>query len=253
MRKTILVLVMILFVAPAVLMAQSNQTNPDTQAMRRKLQELEQRLQKLEETQGNASNPDVKAIRRELNEMEHRLNRVERKAALDRLNITGDFRFEAHSIQGATVPAHYDGMLLQNMMVNTLFYYQATQMLPSGPGDVSQYVATHYGDYQYFTQNLTFDKLKAMMAQFPPAMQQQLQSMLLPYTYVPSYGADNNSLYTSRLRLNIDAKVADNVVFMGRLSMYKPWGDSTGVQVFNGLPNSINMDGTTAGVPNSDI
>ena len=34
--------------------------------------------------------------------------------------------------------------------------------------------------------------------------------------------------------------------------MYKTWGDSTGVQVFNGQPTSINVDGSTAGVPNSD-
>ena len=36
----------------------------------------------------------------------------------------------------------------------------------------------------------------------------------------------------------MDAKVAKNVNFTGRLSMYKPWGDSTGVQVFNGQANS---------------
>ena len=35
--------------------------------------------------------------------------------------------------------------------------------------------------------------------------------------------------------------------------MYKVFGDSTGVQVFNGQPTSINIDGTTVGVPNSDI
>jgi hypothetical protein len=40
--------------------------------------------------------------------------------------------------------------------------------------------------------------------------------------------------------------------FSARLSMYKVWGDSTGVQVFNGQPTSMNVDGTTAGVPNSD-
>jgi hypothetical protein len=34
--------------------------------------------------------------------------------------------------------------------------------------------------------------------------------------------------------------------------MYKVFGDSTGVQVFNGQPNSFNIDGTTTGVPNSD-
>jgi hypothetical protein len=51
----------------------------------------------------------------------------------------------------------------------------------------------------------------------------------------------------------MDAKVSKNVDFSGRLSMYKAWGDSTGVQVFNGQPTSINVDGTTASVPNSDI
>jgi len=31
---------------------------------------------------------------------------------MDRINFTGDYRFEAHSIWGS-VPAHYDGMQLQ--------------------------------------------------------------------------------------------------------------------------------------------
>ena len=60
-------------------------------------------------------------------------------------------------------------------------------------------------------------------------------------------------MYTSRLRLNLGADVAENVTFDGRLGMYKVWGDSTAVQVFNGQPTSIGVDGTTVGVPNSDI
>ncbi len=65
----------------------------------------------------------------------------------------------------------------------------------------------------------------------------------------PGYDADNSLMYTSRLRLDMDAEVADNVKFTGRLSMYKTWGDSTGVQVFNGQSNSFNIDGNTTGVP----
>jgi hypothetical protein len=60
-------------------------------------------------------------------------------------------------------------------------------------------------------------------------------------------------MYTSRLRLQMHADVGKDVSFDGRLSMYKVWGDSTGIQVFNGQPTSINVDGTTATVPNSDI
>ena len=51
----------------------------------------------------------------------------------------------------------------------------------------------------------------------------------------------------------MQAEVADNVDFQGRLAMYKPWGDSSGVQVFNGQSNSLNIDGTTTHVPNCDI
>ena len=40
----------------------------------------------------------------------------------------------------------------------------------------------------------------------------------------------------------MNATVSKNVEFVGRLSMYKVWGDSTGVQTFNGFPTSINID-----------
>jgi hypothetical protein len=74
-----------------------------------------------------------------------------------------------------------------------------------------------------------------------------------PNVFVPGYKDNNKIMYTNRLRLKFNAKVSENVSFEGRLSMYKAFGDSTGVQVFNGQPNSLTMDGTNAGVPNSDI
>ena len=63
---------------------------------------------------------------------------------------------------------------------------------------------------------------------------------LLPHTYTEGYDYTNSLLYTNRLRLQMNAKVANNVEFVGRLAMYKVFGDSTGVQVFNGQPGSIN-------------
>ena len=38
-----------------------------------------------------------------------------------------------------------------------------------------------------------------------------------------------------------------------RLSMYKVFGDSTGVQMFNGQPNTLAIDGTTTRVPSGDM
>jgi hypothetical protein len=179
-------------------------------------------------------------LQEEVKDLEKRVMKTERKAGLDRINFTGDFRFEANSID-ATFPAHFDGMQLQRMLVDTLFYAGANPgMLPETPEDVQNFIAQNYAQYLYYLDNVvTFDWLKQMMGQFPPEMQQNLMMQLLPYTYTEGYNYGNDLLYTNRLRLQMDAKVADNVDFVGRLAMYKVFGDSTGVQVFNGQPGSI--------------
>jgi len=192
------------------------------------------------------------ALQKDIQDLEKRLEKVEKKSAQDRISFGGDYRFEAHSIR-SSIPDHYDGMMLQNMLVNTIFYYGATGQLPASQNAVNQFIAQHYGDYLFFTSNLTFKQLKGYMAMFPPQMQQQLMSALLPNTFVKGYDVNNSVMYTNRLRLSMNADAADNVSFTGRLSMYKTWGDSTGVQVFNGQSNTFNIDGNTANVPNSDI
>jgi len=193
-----------------------------------------------------------KALEAKVRELDRRVQKTEKNDALDRVRLTGDFRFEAHSIRG-TVPDHFDGMQLQNLMVKSMF---ATSILGGPPTSVAQInntVATHYGDYQYFTNNLTFNQLKSAVGSIPAGMQQQLFSMLMPSTFQKSYADNTNILYTNRLRLNMDADISENIHFSGRLSMYKVFGDSTGVQMFDGMPNSVSLDGTTAGVPSSDI
>lgn len=203
-------------------------------------------------TEAEQTAEEIAQLKARLKKLERKVQKGERKDALDRINFSGDFRFEAHSIE-ASVPDHFDGLQLQNLVVNTLFYVNSTGMLPASPDAVNQQIATHYGDYLYFTNNLTFADLQSALGQFPPELQQQLFGMLMPATYVPGYDADNSILYTNRLRLRMESDLGDNITFAGRLSMYKVFGDSTGIQVFNGQPTSLNVDGTTGGVPNSDI
>ncbi len=199
-----------------------------------------------------ATAEDVAKLQQALKDLEKRVQENEKKNALDRINFSGDFRFEAHSID-AGIPAHFDGMTLQGLMVQTFFYYGGTGQLPASMDDVSQFIAQNFSQYLYFMQNLTYEQLGQAIGMIPPETMGQLYQFLLPHAYVPGYDADNAIMYTNRLRLQMHADVADDVTFDGRLSMYKVWGDSTGVQVFNGQPSSINIDGTTAGVPNSDI
>jgi hypothetical protein len=63
---------------------------------------------------------------------------------------------------------------------------------------------------------------------------------------------NNDILYTTRLRLGMKAKVWDNVDFSGRLLMYKNWGDSTGVKVFDSW-SAFTMDGTNGGNTTGDF
>jgi uncharacterized protein DUF3373 len=193
----------------------------------------------------------VKELAADVKDLDQRVSTTERGQALDRVKFTGDYRFEAHSIIGR-VPSHFDGMRLQNLVVKTMFAMPILGRPPASVDEINRTVDSHYSQYQQFTNNLTFNQLKQGMASFPGPLQQQLFGMLMPAAFTPAYNDNNDALFTNRLRLRFDAKVADNVSFTGRLSMYKVFGDSTGVQVFNGQPNSLNMDGTTAGVPNSD-
>jgi hypothetical protein len=219
----------------------------EIELMKQQLAAMEQRLAAQEKKEQGQT--DTTAA---IKDLDRRVMKTERDNALDRVRFGGDYRFEAHSIQG-DVPAHYDGMKLQNLVVRTMFTMGALGRPPASIDEINSTVAAHYSDYQYFTQNLTFDQLKQAMGQFPPEMQQQLFGMLMPATRVDGYEANNGILYTNRFRLKVDAPIAENVSVTARLSMYKVFGDSTGVQVFNGQPTSLNIDGTTAGVPNGDM
>ena len=234
------------------------QLRQEIDQMKKTIAAMEQRLEdqekasklKEEEKQGAVSTADLQSDVKELNE---RVSATERKGLLDRLQWSGDYRFEAHTITG-DIPAHFDGMQFQNLFVKTLFYAQTNAgALPPDVASINNNVAANYSAYQYFTSKLTFNDLKAALAQFPAPMQQQLFGLLMPSTFVPRYSNDNNILQTNRLRLKFDAQVADNVSVTARLSMYKVFGDSTGVQVFNGQPNTLSIDGTTARVPTGDM
>jgi len=198
-------------------------------------------------------------LNKKIKDLEKRLRKVERKAAVDRVEFTGDFRFEAHNIN-AEINDYYDGMALQNLTAGTMFYFMRNfdgvdpmTGFPTSVSAITNEIMANGGDYMAFANSLTFDQLKTFLGGFSPTQQQMLMGMLMPATLRDGYDYKNDIMYTSRLRMNMKAKVADNVSFAGRLSMYKPWGDSTGLQVFNGQSNSLNIDGNTTRVPNSDI
>ena len=100
-----------------------------------------------------------------------------------------------------------------------------------------------------------FNKFSALGAAYPDLISKYMAGQLggkgMFGNGPTKYDADNSILYTTRLRLNMKAKVWDNVNFSGRLNMYKNWGDSTGTQVFDSF-DSFTMDGTNSGNTTGD-
>ncbi|MCG9712991.1 DUF3373 domain-containing protein [Shewanella insulae] len=168
----------------------------------------------------------------EIDDINSRVDKNERHTALDRIQITGDFRTKAHSL-------HY-----QNVTWN-----------PAIKVDFNDFGAKAMSG-AFGMPNDPNSPLGQMMAANPDlaaAFQSGMLQGVMPYVLAPKTTQDinNDIFYTTRLRLNLKAKVWDNVNFAGRLSMYKNWGDSTGVQVFDSW-RSFTMDGTNSGNTSGD-
>jgi hypothetical protein len=238
-------------------------------AMEQRLAAQEKSIQAAEPSKAaDSATVAVADLQAQVKDIDQRVAKNEKHTALDRLKWSGDFRFQTYSYT-AHVPTYYNGMQMQNYMVKTLFMVSPTSMGGLGiqfdpnmlgqlttaqlTGMLNGAVQQNYAQYQYFTNNLSYQQLQQAMGAFPPSMQQGLINLLQPATLVNGYNSNNKIMYTNRLRLNFDSQLAENVSVTARLSMYKVFGDSTGVQVFDGQPTSMAIDGTTTRVPNSDI
>lgn len=168
----------------------------------------------------------------EIDDINSRVDKNERHTALDRIQLTGDFRTKAHSL-------HY-----QNVTWNPAIkvdFNDFGQKAMSGtfgmPNDA----------------NSPLGKMLSANPELASAFQNGMLQGVMPYVLAPKsvQDIDNDIFYTTRLRLNLKAKVWDNVGFSARLSMYKNWGDSTGTQVFDSW-RSFTMDGSSSGNTSGD-
>lgn len=186
---------------------------------------------------------------KELSEISKRLDATEKHSATDRLLFTGDFRTKADTLhyQDVTwnpgVAVDFDKFIMDVMTNNVAWGYDFGADSTPGTGDDSFVTGSPLANFAA-ANGLTSP---ADLAGFSGVMPTPLLR-----TPPKTKDIDNNILYTTRLRLNMKAKVADNVDFGGRLSMYKNWGDSSGVKVFDSW-NSFTMDGTDSGSTSGDF
>ncbi len=224
------------------------------------IQELQKQIQKLTE---------------ELDDLSDRIDVTEKHSTLDRIEFSGDMRYRVHSL-------HYDDVTFNpgiNVNMTDFFMKAGAAMNP---------MATEYplGQFNAFNPMANFpaggspptfidgslnptalDSMFYGLAGSNPQMYNGLLTMMnsfnpmdpnthpgvmiFPMGQKKTYDINNDVFQTSRLRLNMKAKIADNVKFSGRLSMFKNWGDSTGSQVFDSW-NRFTMDATNSSNTNDD-
>lgn len=231
MKKLVGLGLMALLALPASGMAASTDEQM-IQQLQQQIQQLSSQLatlaQKVEENKKAAEAPKT-----EIKELTKRVDAAEKHSVLDRIEFSGDLRVKADSV-------HYDNVTFNpGIMVDfDKFGMDAMNGVFGNPMDPNS-------------------PLAQMMAANPALaeafMGGQLQGVM-PYSLIAkpdTSDINNDILYTTRLRLNMKAKVWDNVKFNGRLTMYKNWGDSTGTKVFDSW-NSFTMDGTDSGNTTGD-
>jgi hypothetical protein len=197
-----------------------------------------------------------KTVEERVKALEKKIQTLQVNDVKDHLQWGGDLRIEAHTLTGE-IPDYIDGMRMQALVFGTMFYTDPNwnpsfdPMSPFAPADVDQFIGRHYGDFQAFQGQTSFADVKDWV-QFMMANNPNMGAMMQAYAqdaWRQGFKTDNDILYTTRLRLNFDADVADDVTFTGRMSMYKPWGASTQTGMFNGQASTLNTDANWPGVP----
>jgi hypothetical protein len=190
-----------LFLPPFAGAQTDSQTNDEIEAIKERLDQLEQKNQKLTEQK---------------DKLKERLEKTELHTATDKLSFGVDFRTRADTL-------HYKDILVApGTIVNGFF-------TPAADGGFNG----------------------ATLAQIQQGMANMVAADMVPPP--DEVDADNDIIYTNRLRLDMRSKVNNNLSFYGRMSAYKAFGDSTGVKFNQGSLGDVTLDGNTSSLPHGDM
>ncbi|MFZ1983612.1 MAG: DUF3373 family protein [Desulfatitalea sp.] len=189
----------------------------DTQALRQQMEAMKQQMEdlqkKLDQTEAHTAKQAEAS-----QQIEERLDQAELHTATDKVSFGVELRSRAESI-------HYQDIRIAPASFTNLFFVPYTG-LPGGGFNGG-----------------TLSQLQSSMAGLVAA------GMIPPAEKVD---ADNDIIYTNRLRLEMKARVNSQLTFGGRLAAYKVFGDSTGVEVNQGSLGDVTFDGNTSSLPHGD-
>jgi len=185
----------------------------DVQTLKEQLNSMSRQMEELQK-KIDAMESTESEKKEQIKEMDERLNKAELHTATDKISFGIDFRTRADSI-------HYKDIRVAPSSLTNMFF--------------GTYPAGFNG---------------ATLAQAQAAMQAMIAGGMVPP--VDKYDADNDIIFSNRLRLEMKAKVNDQLSFAGRLAAYKVYGDSTGVKFNQGSLGDVTFDGNTSSLPHGD-
>lgn len=185
----------------------------EVETLKQQMRQLTEMMQTIQQKLDDLETKNEKKAA-EIKEIDQRLNTAELHTATDRLAVGVELRSRAESI-------HYGDMRTAPAALFNSFFTPA----PMGFNG-------------------------ATAAQIQQAIAGMAAAGMIPPPEQPDI--DNDIIFTNKFRLNMKAKVNNQLSFAGRLAAYKVFGDSTGVKFNSGSMGDITLDGTTASIPHGD-
>ncbi len=187
-------------------------------ALKEQLGQLSEMMQNVEKKLADMETKNAEK-EAELEEMEERVSDAELHTSTDKLSLGVELRSRGDSI-------HYQDMLTAPDALMGMFFtdYNAANPMLGG------------------LNGATANQIHQMMAGLAAS----------PLNVPEKNDVDNDAIFTNRFRINMKAKINPQLSFAGRLAAYKVWGDSSGVQNYQGGMNDVTLDGTTSSLPTDD-
>jgi len=186
----------------------------EIQTLKEQLQTMSQQMEELQK-RIEAMETTESEKKDQIKEMDSRLNKAELHTATDKISFGIDLRTRAESI-------HYQDLRVAPTSLTNGFFVNASAGGFNG----------------------------ATLAQAQAGIAGMIAGGMVPP--VEQYNINNDIIYTNRIRLEMKAKVNDNLAFAGRLATYKVYGDSTGVKFNHGSLGDATFDGNTSTLPHGD-
>ena len=210
----------------------------EAQEMKQEIQLLKEKIEKLEK-KSNWAQEDI-------DDLSDRVDKTEMHTATDKISFSVDFRTRADSI-------HYDDMRVAPPGLVGKFF----SPVPTDPS----FPTTTAGFGQLMM--MPVEQIQGMLMSMPGAgfnganlaQIQGMMGLMQVAGMIPpaeKHDADNDIIYTNRLRLDMKSRFNSNLSFHGRLAAYKVFGDSTGVKFNQGSLGDVTLDGTTSSLPHGD-